>query len=207
MLNSPHQLPTESHGIVLGYWRRRLAFRRYHCPLSHDSALTVLQEVTLIAGKEDDETQFVVHKDFVYHYCPTLKAAFESPCIEVCWWLHFDVNIPGIWHTEQGQTKTYRLEDVEAHTVKLLVHWIYCQDLKVEMPEDAPSSTQYWLIRLCVLADKLLTRRLQNLAMQGIDAARNEHHLVTTSSLHFISDNTASKFLWDSTMSMSVCGT
>lgn len=56
--------------------------------------------VTLYAGEGDDH-KFTVHKDFVCHYSPVLKAAFESDFIE-------------------GQTQSYRLKDTSERTVKLL---------------------------------------------------------------------------------------
>ncbi|TVY92543.1 hypothetical protein LAWI1_G001527 [Lachnellula willkommii] len=77
------------------------------------------QVVTILAGSGEKEEKFIVHKAFACHYCPVFKAAFESGFIE-------------------GQTQTYKLDDVEPKVVQLLVQWLYTQrlDIRVDMEVD-----------------------------------------------------------------------
>jgi hypothetical protein len=57
--------------------------------------------VTLYAGK--NEEKFIIHKEFVVHYSPVLKAAFNSEFIE-------------------GKNQTYRLEDTTERALRLLTY-------------------------------------------------------------------------------------
>lgn len=64
--------------------------------------------------------------EFACHYSPVLKAAFNSSFLE-------------------GQTQTYRLEDISPSAFRLLVQWLYGQniDLHIEVnivPDDAVQS-------------------------------------------------------------------
>ncbi|KAN0122681.1 hypothetical protein V8E51_001007 [Hyaloscypha variabilis] len=118
--------------------------------------------VTLYAGKSNEK--FVVHKEFVTHYSPVLRAAFSSDFIE-------------------GQTQTYRLEDTTEEAVRLLIHWIYTQKLDITKFDDwkpAPESPERFAIRkqndslanLWVLAEKLFIPQLLNLAIEEIEDIR-----------------------------------
>lgn len=101
--------------------------------------------VTFFIGKE--EKKFIVHKAFVCHYSPPLDAAFKGNHIE-------------------GQTQTYRLEDVDAPVFSLFIQWVYSQSLDVapeKCLDNAANTSQ--LAALWVLADRLIIPRLQNLVI------------------------------------------
>ena len=99
--------------------------------------------VKLVVGPDKEE--FVVHKEFACYHSPVLKAAFNSTFIE-------------------GQTQTYTLEEVIAPVARLLVNWLYTQQLDLLQPEDYSQKTKedLELARLFVIADKLLIPQLQN---------------------------------------------
>jgi hypothetical protein len=60
--------------------------------------------VTFLIGPKNDTQKFIVHKSFIDRHCPPLRAAFNSTFIE-------------------GESKTYKLEDVTAPTFRLFVKW------------------------------------------------------------------------------------
>ncbi|KAE9374856.1 hypothetical protein N431DRAFT_481996 [Stipitochalara longipes BDJ] len=74
--------------------------------------------VTFLVGK--NEERFNVHKEFACHYSPVLKAAFNSNFIE-------------------GQTQTYRLEDMRPSAFRLLAKWFYSEriDLRLDVTATA----------------------------------------------------------------------
>ena len=59
--------------------------------------------VTLEAVNDESQKPQKIHRDVACHYSPIFKAAFNSGFTE-------------------GQTQTYRLEDVSQETVKSLIH-------------------------------------------------------------------------------------
>ncbi len=59
--------------------------------------------VILEAVNDESQKSQKVHRDVACHYSPIFKAAFNSNFVE-------------------GQTQTYRLEDVSQQTVKSLIH-------------------------------------------------------------------------------------
>jgi hypothetical protein len=93
----------------------------------------------------------------VCHHSPVLAAAFNSNFME-------------------GETQTYRLEDINPSVFRLLVQWFYRQRLYVfeqediECPDDKNdpeiekllAAQDLDLVQLWVVADKLLIRPLQN---------------------------------------------
>lgn len=111
-----------------------------------------------------------MHKEVVYLHSPVLRAAFESGFIE-------------------GQTKTYVLDDTEPSTFRLLVQWLYTQQVRFFLSESevrgyngldrsCPMNErtmlvrlkqQHWdLVRLWILADKFCIVGLQNTAIDEI---------------------------------------
>jgi hypothetical protein len=95
--------------------------------------------VTILAGEGDNPAKFVVHKDFVCHYPPVFRAAFNSTFIE-------------------GQTQTYHLKDSREKVVGLLVEWVYTKDISASNNSDGYND----LVELWILADKLCIPDLQN---------------------------------------------
>jgi hypothetical protein len=95
--------------------------------------------VTILAGEGDNPAKFVVHKDFVCHYSPVFRAAFNSTFIE-------------------GQTQTYHLKDSLEKVVGLLVEWVYTKDISSSNDGDGYDN----LVELWILADKLCIPELQN---------------------------------------------
>lgn len=122
------------------------------------------QLVTLEIGLE--KTKFVVHKEFVCHHPPVFKAAFNSDFTE-------------------GQTQTYTLEEPDETTGRLLVHWIYSQNLDIDW-ELAEFDKYIALPKLWVLGDKLLMPRLQNQVLRKISQRNEEHQEIYTATLNFI---------------------
>ncbi|KAH7417490.1 hypothetical protein BKA64DRAFT_636848 [Cadophora sp. MPI-SDFR-AT-0126] len=117
------------------------------------------QLVTLYAGKSKEK--FIVHKEFACHYSPVLDAAFKSDFVE-------------------GQTQEYRFEDSSVEAVRLLVHWFYTQMLDIIDPTELVDehvegvieralNQDMALIKLWVLAEKLLIPRLQNFVIDEME--------------------------------------
>ncbi|KAE9374852.1 hypothetical protein N431DRAFT_222563 [Stipitochalara longipes BDJ] len=120
--------------------------------------------VTFLIGPEGSDEKFSVHKEFVCHHSPVLKAAFNSNFME-------------------GESQTYRLEEVSASAFRLLVQWFYNEefdifkedDLDCENNEDDPEIEKLWveqdlsLIQLWIVADKLLIRPLQNAVINVLE--------------------------------------
>lgn len=121
-----------------------------------------------------------MHKDFAVHYSPALKAAFASAFVE-------------------GQTQTYRFEDTTEEAIRLLVHWMYTQQLDTERdmeklkergPNGANVTQNTALFQLWVLADKMLIPRLQNMVMDKIDELARYTRLTPTSHVRYTWKNT-----------------
>jgi hypothetical protein len=117
----------------------------------------------------------LVHKDFACGYSPVLRAAFESDFAE-------------------GKTQTYIMKDVSEEVFALLSRWLYTQSLgdkgMTNNLEIAARSINQ-LMKLWVLADKLLLPRLQNEAIDLIEETRFKYHLDCTSLFNYIWENTA----------------
>jgi BTB/POZ domain len=102
--------------------------------------------------------------EFVCHHSPVLKAAFNSNFME-------------------GETQTYRLEEISSSAFRLLVQWFYNEefdvfkeeDLNCANDEDDPEVEKLWadqdinLIQLWIVADKLLIRPLQNAVINVLE--------------------------------------
>ena len=100
-----------------------------------------------------------------------MKAAFNSNFVE-------------------GQTQTYKLDDITNDTFTLFVQWIYKQTL--ENPTEASEISKHWaaLTRLWVLAEKILIPHLQNQVLTNFDEYRKSIHNISTSEIPFIYENT-----------------
>lgn len=102
--------------------------------------------------------------EFVCHHSPVLKAAFNSNFME-------------------GETQTYRLDEISSSAFRLLVQWFYNEefdvfkeeDLNCANDEDDPEIEKLWadqdinLIQLWIVADKLLIRPLQNAVINVLE--------------------------------------
>ncbi|TVY50521.1 hypothetical protein LCER1_G005360 [Lachnellula cervina] len=149
--------------------------------------------VTLVVGPEKKE--FVVHKEFACQYSPVFKAAFNS-------------------EFEEGQTQRYALEDVTEPVARLLVNWLYMQQLDicrygtgVEQTAKALNLCQLW-----VLAGKLnlaltmrdlgtterqnhnnsfVKTRLQNLIVHTFQEIKRDTNITPTNCINYVYENTA----------------
>jgi hypothetical protein len=117
--------------------------------------------------------------EFACYYSPVLNAAFKGPFIE-------------------GQTQTYNLEDIDTTAFRMLVHWLYTQNLDLTLEElekppamgdtvtptnqpspkylaeeedqipESVSAHELHLVQLWVIADRLLIPALQNAAIETL---------------------------------------
>ena len=94
----------------------------------------------------------------------------------------------------EGQTQTYHLEDTSEDAVRLLVFWLYSQNLNLTLEEaeswDFPRETKA-LCSLWVLADKLIIPALQNAAIEEINAVTLRDDRIPTRCLRYVYENTA----------------
>ncbi|CZR51147.1 uncharacterized protein PAC_01022 [Phialocephala subalpina] len=111
-----------------------------------------------------DSEPFIVHRDFATCYSPVLKAAFESGFIE-------------------GQKQEYRFdEDFDEDVIRILSQWFYTQKIdlgNIREPDLGPPISTIdlridCLIKLWVLADRLLIPKLQNVAIESLKVISNE---------------------------------
>lgn len=147
--------------------------------------------VKLYAGEDLEAEAYTVHKEWACNASPILDAAFNSDFLE-------------------GQTQTYRLEvaGIDGNVVKLLVSWIYTQTLELKSDEpdsgdsgDVPALRRpktlkqefICLVKLWILADKLLMPRLQNAAMYEIETLRQGGNIFPLSMMKYIYENTANE--------------
>ncbi|KAN0122683.1 hypothetical protein V8E51_001009 [Hyaloscypha variabilis] len=139
-----------------------------------------LQLVTIYAGSKPDAKSVVVHKDFACHYSPVFKAAFNSSFVE-------------------GQTQEYRVDEEDEEVIRPLVHWLYTQQLMFTEPQKRPRLTwmksrerELCLVKLWVLADKILIPQLQNMTLDVLDERRVKSKAVMDSKcLAYICANTS----------------
>jgi hypothetical protein len=121
------------------------------------------ETVTFIVGTGDSQEEFIVHEEFMCHYSPVLKAGFNSSFVE-------------------GSSGEYKLDDVDPAVFRLLIEWIYTQDIEMccglaslNHPKgwqsknyEDPLVQQFFdkqndnLVQLWNLADRLLMPSLQN---------------------------------------------
>ncbi|KUJ22800.1 uncharacterized protein LY89DRAFT_728914 [Mollisia scopiformis] len=137
--------------------------------------------VKLYPGCDPKAEPFVVHKDWACHSSSVLEAAFNSNFLE-------------------GQTQEYRLdiESIDEDVVALFVHWIYTQKLDLSPvqasgAETLPTSSNkdIVLVKLWVLADKLVIPSLQNKVIDEIEETRRSTRKVAVYSLSYVCRNTS----------------
>jgi hypothetical protein len=139
----------------------------------------------------------MVHKEVACLYCPVFEAAFKSDFIE-------------------GQTQTYKLEDITVDAFQYVVYWFYSQKLKTFVV--SPAEIKEWstkmlgdksvqpnaipksrigkmlrercfsLCRVWVLADRLQIPRLQNLVTDELERTRAELGVTDLGVLNLIYD-------------------
>jgi hypothetical protein len=123
--------------------------------------------VTITAGAGTNEKNFLIHKKFARHYSPIFATAFESKFIE-------------------GQTQTYKLDDVAGTVVQLLIQWLYTKRFDPDFdphanPEDlntAYESVIHLAVQTWALADRLILPALQNQVVNWIYWCRQEVDIV-----------------------------
>ncbi|TVY34854.1 hypothetical protein LSUB1_G005410, partial [Lachnellula subtilissima] len=126
--------------------------------------------VTLEVGPE--KKKFILHKEFACHYSPVLKAAFNSEFVE-------------------GQTQTYVLEEVTEPVARLLVDWLYTQQLDICRYEKGHPKKSEEGLSLCRLwPDKLLLPGLQNLIVRTFEEINQETMVTSTSCIRYVYENT-----------------
>ncbi len=122
----------------------------------------------------------MVHKDFACVYSPVLKAALNNT------------------DSVESQIKTYHFENISEKVLRLLIYWIYCQDLDIidlKPMRDAfkvvtKLEENMHLAKLWILADQLLIPRLQNDAMEKIEHMSHVSGLIATNCFKFVYQNT-----------------
>ncbi|KAH7363913.1 hypothetical protein BKA65DRAFT_390126, partial [Rhexocercosporidium sp. MPI-PUGE-AT-0058] len=138
--------------------------------------------VTFLIGPKDDLTKFVIHKEFACYHSPVLDAAFNGDFVE-------------------GQTQTYRLEDVSASAFRLFSQWIYTRKLELlqmsSKVKDITDSTpdpylqqDMDLAMLWILADKFAMPRLQNGVILCMNHVSNSLQRLPQKTFHYIYENT-----------------
>ncbi|TVY73264.1 hypothetical protein LSUE1_G005766 [Lachnellula suecica] len=127
---------------------------------------------------------FLVHKEIVCYHSPVLNAAFNSGFVE-------------------GQTQTYKLEDVNQGTFKLFVQWLYFQKLALAVFEEDYDSEEHitdqdmevvtyqQLVELWVLSDRLGIPILQNFVLQTIRRISDKINRVPTIILAYVYENSS----------------
>lgn len=148
---------------------------------------------------ENAET-FQVHSSFACHYSPVLRAAFNSDFIE-------------------GQTQTYKLDEPERVVLQLLIHWFYTQTIKLDdykVKFNPLTSKQFHdtrrkgnlesiaLVKLWILSDKLLLKRLQNMVVDKLEEILLSARLTPTMVFHYVWEHTSAHSLLRNTSPISV---
>ncbi|TVY73309.1 hypothetical protein LSUE1_G005522 [Lachnellula suecica] len=128
--------------------------------------------VTIQAGNDETGKEvLIVHKAIACYYSAVFKAAFNSVFVEVA-------------------TQVYTLEDVSPGLVRLLIHWLYHQEISIECKKATKSLADMQLVNLWLLADRLLIPSLQNNVIWKIERLRREHRAVSTSCLNHVHEHT-----------------
>jgi len=129
--------------------------------------------VTLIVdsyGGLDAKTKFIVHKSFVCHYSPAVKAVFENG---------------------PRYPRSHRFYNTSSNTAQLLVQWIYTQKVDSSKPKEEAAGelkTQS-LVFVWALAERLQIPRLQNAVIRELQALRDRGEPVATLSLAYVYEN------------------
>ncbi|KAG9238590.1 hypothetical protein BJ875DRAFT_511108 [Amylocarpus encephaloides] len=121
--------------------------------------------VTFFIGNKEEGNQkkFLVHKDVICSQSPVLKAAFDNKLTD-------------------GGTQTYAIEDVNEHTFKMFMEWLYSKtitlvqvitpiDNKPQIPQaqrDMKTNEDLSLCQLWVLGHKLSLPEMQDVAIESM---------------------------------------
>jgi hypothetical protein len=142
------------------------AFHSYRLTIDRGSheLVTIYVGVKKEGEGEGDRKKFVIHKNFACHYSPVLKKAFTGGLAE-------------------SRTQTMVLEDIEEQVFALFVNWIYTQEV---VHEDGQSPGAKLLIKLWVLAQKLLVPELQNQMIEAIEKRRKADNIIHTGMLEYV---------------------
>lgn len=137
--------------------------------------------VKLIAGTTFGASSFIVHKNYATYHSPVLRAALNSDFIE-------------------GQSQAYTFEDdFDREVINLLANWFYTEQIyfggvKLDSSQ-ASDGTQLTeagcIVKLWILADKLLMPRLQNMAMDELSEYILDETTFSPELLSWVYDNTA----------------
>ncbi|TVY88126.1 hypothetical protein LAWI1_G006725 [Lachnellula willkommii] len=121
--------------------------------------------VTLVVGPEKKE--FVVHKEFACQYSPVFQAAFNGEFIE-------------------GQTQNYVLEDVTEPVARLLVNWLYTQQLDIWRYKSGHAEKAAEDLSIY----KLLLPGLQNLIVHTIQEINRATKYTSIGCINYVYENT-----------------
>ncbi|KUJ22624.1 uncharacterized protein LY89DRAFT_763069 [Mollisia scopiformis] len=152
--------------------------------------------VTFIVGPEGATETFIVHKEFACFYSRVLDGMFDESSIK------HDRSSQGrrralIFKFVEGQTQTYRMDDVSADAFRYFVEWLYTQSLDIEqlkpvgqMDDHRCDKEDLCLAELWILAGKLLIPSLQNTTIKAMWKLGNEIP-PDPDTLHYIFNNVA----------------
>lgn len=90
----------------------------------------------------------------------------------------------------EGATQTYTLDDVSEEVFGLLSEWVYTQKLEGDFGGKIVAVAN--LIRLWILAGKLLIPKLQNLVINLIHDAEVKYTQISTSQFKYLWEHTSS---------------
>jgi len=103
---------------------------------------------------QGDKQTFLVHKKFICQYSPFFDAAFNG-------------------NFKEGTSQELDLQDTDPVAFSIFVDWLYTQTI-TSNPSDIDVPTELlMLVKLWVLADKLLIPRLQNETLAIFDERRS----------------------------------
>jgi hypothetical protein len=124
--------------------------------------------VTVNVGEGDNRKVFKIHKKFAVYHSRVFKTAFDGNFAE-------------------SETQSIDLDDVDTEVFGLFVQWLYTQDLR-SVDKDYPMGDL--LIKLWVLADRLIAPKCQNSTVCAIEARLRRDKFVRTDQVKYIYDNT-----------------
>jgi hypothetical protein len=99
----------------------------------------------------------------------------------------------------EGQTQEYRVDEDDEEVIRLLVHWFYTQKLDLlqvqeafnDFDGDAAAKEDMCLVKLWVLADKLLIPQLQNMTLDALVKICGKAQGLATRCLDYVCVNTS----------------
>ncbi|CZR58478.1 uncharacterized protein PAC_08370 [Phialocephala subalpina] len=130
-----------------------------------------------VRKNEDDEYEtFPVHSNYICHYSPFFKAAFQGGF-------------------EEADKQEMNLEDTNPLAFGIFVTWLYTQQICRDS-EDVMKNDITWysiLIDLWILADTVLVPRLQNKILEEIDIHRTATKRIPRLLYHQIYNGTSAE--------------